>query len=622
MRFFVSISIVIVLATVPLRAVSQVVDSLPLKPVIVLPDTIIVRAYGVAALSTDSLLRWQQWSGFGEWASRQSQFTARDLGGYGRNAGISSTSYSYNTDRVRWNGVIVNNPLSGQYNSAEIPFDQTSELLYYEKGVSEFGFNPQIYSVVKPLTVVRYEQSSYEYRNLDGLLAMPLRDKWMVQASYQGQKEDGKYVQSNFEGRRSIGNIRYLVSSKWSTSAFWLYQGAEMQESMGYQFSDNSNFLFDRFRAQARSGNTASMRRLFLMGVNIRPNKAADAQGVTLYRKLHRHEWRTSDTTAVRAQEWGLSAQYELETGKRMRLQPYLDATYVSDNIGDIQLENNVGRTSYNVGVRAEYSPIEMVDVLLHAETSGTLTGKGSQLDIAGRAMLPLEVAMTLGYAVSTVASSSIYEAATSFTYTTSILPDAIDGATWYVNVMKPAGLWRYRLNIRDTRTLTLPVLGSAGHIAATLVDRVSRITGTIERHSDKSEIILGINSDFWDFTDGLGGPLKEQRLLSSAFWKGYIFDKAAYLKGGAVFSTTITDIRPVAYLPELGIWLPNMVDSAVPAHHRLDLEFVARVRSMILSGRLENTLDGWTQKGYFQTLPYPMPGRRFRVGLKVHFRD
>jgi hypothetical protein len=621
-RFFVSISIVIVLATVPLRAVSQVGDSLTVKPVIMLPDTTILRTYGAAVLSTDSLLRWQHWSGFGEWASRQSQFTARDLGGYGRNAGISSTSFSVNTDRVRWNGVIINNPLSGQYNSAEIPFDQTSEVLYYDKGVSEFGFNPQIYSVVKPLTVVRYEQSSYEYRNLDGLLAMPVSDKWMVQASYQGQKDDGKYVQSNFVGRRSTGNIRYVVNSKWTTSAFWLYQGAEMQESMGYQFSDPSNFLFDRFRAQSRSGNTASMRRFFLMGVSMRPNNAADAQGVTLYRKLHRHEWRTSDTTAIRAQEWGLSAQYEFAAGKRLRLQPYLDATFVSDNVGNILLENNLGRTMYNVGIRNEYRPIDLVALLLHAEASGTMTGKGSQLDIAGRAMLPLQATITLGYAVSSAATPSIYEAATSFTYTRAYLSDAIEGATWYVNVIKPAGLWRYRLNIRDTRALTLPALGSPSHIATTLVDRVSKITGAIERDSDNSEIMLGFNSVFWEFPDGLGGLLKEQRFLSSAFWKGYVFDKAAYLKGGAVFSTTITDTRPATYVPELGIWLPNMDGRALPAHHRLDLEFAARVRSLILSGRLENTLDGWTQKGYFQTLPYPMPGRRFRIGLKVHFRD
>ncbi len=606
----------------PLAATAQQADTSSTRQPIVLPDSSKLRPYGGVVLSNDSLLRWQQWSGFGEWASRQPRFTTQDLGGYGRNAGIRASSFMVNTDRVRWNGVIINNPLSGQYNSAEIPFGQLGSLVHYSNGISEFEVNPQTYAVLKPLTVIRYEQSSYEYRNLDGLLAMPISDKWMVQASYQGQKDDGKYARSNYVGRRSTGNIRYKLNSDWSADAFWLYQGAEMQESMGFQYIDPLSFSFDRFRAQARSGNTASMRRLFLAGVILRPNNSADGQGVTLYRKLHRHEWRMTDTAAIRSQEWGLSARYQIAAGKRARFQPYLDAAYVSKNKGDVVLAGNSTNATYNIGIRGEYSPVPLVDMLVHGEILGGIAGKGSMIDVAGRLNLPYQTGLTFGHSMSTESKPSIYDAAMLFRYNVGELPRSNDASTWYAHILKPTGLWRYHFDYRNSSSISVLSLSGDNQIVPILIDRTMEVTGAVERHSDHTEVMIGFKSTSATYSDGIFIASNEQRLISSVYWKGYLFDNAAFLKGGAVLSTTLSDSRPVAYLPEFGIWLPNTEGSAVPAHHRLDLEFAFRVRSMILTGRVENTLDGWTQKGYFQTLPYPMPGRRFRIGLKVHFRD
>jgi hypothetical protein len=601
---------------------AQQADSVFVKPVHMGADSTTLRAFGGVVVSTDSLLRWQQWGGFDEWAARQPWLTARGLGGYGRNAGISSSPLFINTDRVRWNGVIINNPLSGQFNSAEIPFDQSFDIVHYSNGLSEFVINPQTYAVIKPLTVIRYEQSSYEYRNLDGMLAMPLSEKWMVQASYNGQKDDGKYTRSNFVGRRSTGNVQYALHRKWTSNAFWLYQGAEMDESMGYQFSDASTFSFDRFRAQAKSGNSTSMRRYLLVGLNLKPHESADGVGLTLYRSLYRNEWRAGDTTTIRAQEWGIAAKYGITAGGGINLQPYMDLAFISDYTGDVQLEGDVTSSAYNVGIRGTFSPIRRIDLLVHGETSRTLSGTGTLLDVAGQVKLPIWANVTVGYVVASVATPPMYTARLPFYASNGYIPDAIEETAWYVNVIKPAGVWRYRLNARSSKSLTVPAVGSDESILPMSVDRLAVFVGMVERHSDNHEIMLGFNSSHIKVPDGIDGLSNEQRFISSAFWKGYVFDKAAYMKGGAVFSTALSNTRSMAYLPELGIWLPNADGSVIPAHHRLDIEFAARVRSMILTGRIENTLDGWTQKGYFQTLPYPMPGRRLRIGLKVHFRD
>jgi len=622
LRSITLILIVFIFAAAPVIGVAQVADSVVVRQTVARSDSSSLRPFGGIVLSTDSLQRWQQWSGFGEWASRQQRFSVRELGGYGRNTGIISAPFFVNYDRIRWNGVVINNPLSDQYNPAEIPFDQSSELIHYDKGLSEFGINPRIYAVLKPLTAIRYEQSSYEYRNLDGLLAMPVNDKMTIQASFQGQKDDGNYVRSNYEGRRSTGNLRYDIDGPWTADAFWLYQGAEMQESMGYQFDNPSNFIFDRFRAQARSLNTTSMRRFLLSGVNLSLDRADGDRGITIYRKLHRNEWRTSDTTAIRVQEWGLGARYTVSVGSQARLMPYLDVALISKNLGDVQTQSRSNDMNYRLGLRGEYGVGTFFDLVLHGETSGTVSGTGGLMDVAGRFNVPYETSLMMGYSKTSTPTPLILDIVPHFDYSVTDHPTTSDGSVLYANIQRPTGTWRYRFDFRHNTSGSLPVVRRDKAIVSLSMDGSSIMVGSVEHHTNHTELLLGFNSSIWRVSDGNSGVSSEQRLISSAYWKGYAFKRAAYLKGGAVFSAALSESKSMAYLPELGIWLFDADGASVPAHHRLDFEFAARVRSMILTGRLENTLDGWTQKGYFQTLPYPMPGRRFRVGLKVHFRD
>jgi hypothetical protein len=605
----------IILLLSPIVGHSQVADTLVQSKASVKPVDNAHTRFGGVIVSNDSLLRWQQWSGFAEWASRQPGVVVRELGGYGRSAAIRTTTPAVNADRVRWKGVILNNPLTGQYNPAEIPFDQSAQVLHYSQGFSEFAIDPLVYDIVKPLTVVRYEQSSYEYRNLDGLLAMPVNDNIMVQASFQGQKDNGKYARSNYEGRRSTGSLRYAIRGPWTAEAFWLYQGAEMQESMGYQFDDPSQFEFDRFRAQAISGNSASMRRLFLTGLSLGRSGNNSRQTIVLYRKLHRHEWRTTDTTDVRALEWGVSAQNDLSIGNQLHTQVYLDGAVLSINFGDAMQLDSPPNAQYHIGYRAQYDIGPRLELGSHGELSSMITRKENFLDLYARFGFSKSNRLTIGRSIHQVDQRSDGSGLESRGYAPMLYAAGTDGTRWYARVNNLAGLWRYDLGIHSTRSVGMPLLNDR-RIRDINVNDYVVASGQIERNGDRSEIIIGyIVSD-------LIRENVDQRIQISGYLKGYAFNRAAYIKGGAVFYASINEGLDRVYRPEFGMWILGGLQGTVPDHHRLDFEFAARVRSMILTGRLENALDGWTQKGYFQTLPYPMPGRRFRVGLKVHFRD
>lgn len=609
------------LVLIPAAALSQSADTLrsdtrvaqPSKPTHILGSSIV---------STDSLLRWQLWSGFAEWASRRSDITVYELGGYGRNASVVTGFGAPNSNRARWNGVTINSPLTLQFNPSNIPLDQSASVSNTSYGVSLWHITPLVYAVTQPRTVIQYEQSSFEYRNLDGTLAMPVTERISVQASFQGQKDNGKYSRSNYEGRRTTGNIRHTGKKGAVTDAFWLYQGAEMQESLGYQFEEPALFSFDRFRVQPRSANTASMRRFLLMGARWSPS-GAEGRGryVTVYRKLQRNDWRAADTTGIRSQEWGMIFQYEIDIADRFSLQPYLDVWSVGKKAGDVPILSDAKYGS-TIGTRAALSLSRVVELHANAERTRTLSGSGGQFDIKTNVLTPWQSTLSAGFSVLRQPRPMIFDIVDRFGYQLIDIPDVSDSQVFYASMQRMAGLWRYDIQFRSTRGGNVAALSSDGSIRAIETGGSIRSSAWLERHGAKSEVSVGHQYVRWGDGDVLAGRSDEHRLQVGAFAKGYVFDRAAYIKGGAVLSSALTDFRGMAYVPQLDMWLQDASGVKVPGYHRLDLDLSMRVRSLILLARLENTLDGWTQKGYFQTLPYPMPGRRLRFGLNVHFRD
>lgn len=573
-------------------------------------------------VSTDSLLRWQQWSGFAEWASRRPDLSAYELGGYGRSAAVLNGFGMPNADRMRWNGVVMNSPMTGQYHPSTIPIDQAAVVAQNRYGMSLWYITPLVYNISQPRTVIRYEQSSFEYRNLDGILAMPVTEQITVQASYQGQKDNGKYSRSNFEGRRTTGNIRYSGQRGAVTDVFWLYQGAEMEESMGYHFADPSSFSFDRFRAQPRSSNTASMRRFLLAGVRWSPS-GSEGQGrdITLYRKLQRNDWRTTDTTGIRSVEWGLSAQYQIHAMRGVRLQPYADFAFVGKDTGDADLLAGSKLTSA-VGARAAIELGHLFEIVANGELNRVLRGNGGFVDAGVNIRLPMQSTLHVGQSVSRNVQPALFDAAQGFGMIPTDIPTSSDEKVLYAALHRRAGLWRYDVQLKASAGSVVSAMSNDGQIVPLDLGGSVRTSAWVERHGIGSELSVGHQLTSWGDNGPTGGSSVEHRLQAQAFAKGYAFRRAAYFKGGAAFSSALNEFRGMTYVPQLDMWLHDATGARVPAYHRLDLELSARVRSMILMVRLENTLDGWTQKGYFQTLPYPMPGRRLRFGLNVHFRD
>ena len=89
-----------------------------------------------------------------------------------------------------------------------------------------------------------------------------------------------------------------------------------------------------------------------------------------------------------------------------------------------------------------------------------------------------------------------------------------------------------------------------------------------------------------------------------------------------------LTTFSPLTYRSrlfntELQFWENAALDEVeIPAFFRMDAELSARLRSMMILIRWENTLDGFGQAGYFEAATLPMPGRRLIVGIRAQFRN
>jgi hypothetical protein len=110
--------------------------------------------------------------------------------------------------------------------------------------------------------------------------------------------------------------------------------------------------------------------------------------------------------------------------------------------------------------------------------------------------------------------------------------------------------------------------------------------------------------------------------LRNSAFVKGYMFDRATYLKLGVKTLLSPLFYGARTFNTELGYWQGNSTYQELPAFFRMDVELSARLRGIMIVMRWENALDGYGQAGYFEAAGFPMPPRRLLVGIRAQFRN
>ena len=103
---------------------------------------------------------------------------------------------------------------------------------------------------------------------------------------------------------------------------------------------------------------------------------------------------------------------------------------------------------------------------------------------------------------------------------------------------------------------------------------------------------------------------------------KGYVINRAAYVKAGVYGLFSPNNYRSPTYVPVADVWSEGSEAPIIPGFFRMDVDISARVRNLIVVIRMENITQGLGQNGYYETAPYPMPSRRMNFGLRVLFNN
>jgi hypothetical protein len=595
---------------------------------------------GVRVLTTDSLLRWQQWADAGEWLAHQPEFRVYRLGGFGRTAAVMNVGWALNRSLVRWNGVPLNDALSGQFSTADWPWEHVAAL-HYAGAQEAFTLLPRTFRVVRPYTWIQYEQSRDAYRVLDGTLALPISQTTQLHLSYQGQKDRGAYPRSGMEGLRSLGHVEQVLGNQSTIKAFWMYRGAELEESLGYELDAlggdaASRFHFDRYQATALASGTSSHRQHLVTGLRWQPRGQGDQEGVLVYRKLNRDRWYADQGVRSKELVYGTEVSYRWEFSRLGWLRPVFQA-------------ERMGVEAWSP--RLQYAPLAW-KAALHAgihphpwlRTSGyTQWGRRHQQAWlhtgAGLALGPETLQLHLE-AMHQQTPELIFRGGTSPGYRD--LQDITVARHNRGEVALSARLLDadlragYRRSLEDglalARSTVVPEISYYNDLES------NQYFVQFDLDRNHYEVSGGYHVTQWTMGKKAGldaGQLnpqdpgeasslsdRDRSLRLAAYYKSAVIGRAAFLKVGASYRKILEAYPSPLWIPQHQIWLRTLEGPQVPAHDLLDLELAARVRSIILTARVENALDGWLQNGYFETLPYPMPSRRFRVGLKVVFRD
>ncbi|MDG5766116.1 TonB-dependent receptor [Balneolales bacterium ANBcel1] len=594
--------------------------------------------------TTDSLLRWQLWSDLGEWVSRRPGVISSQLDGQGRNDGFLFRAHENRHQLLYSDGVRVNERIFGSANHKRLP--------HYGRIASVHTFSAPIrhrtdvttvrYHVARPLTLINYEQTAFNYRSTEGYLTRNIRPGTNLSIAYWGKNEDEGY-RNNFMGGRnaSVTAYHYLTES-WILEGGYRFSGLQFGEPHGYDIADMAGFAFNRFNvfpieSQARSSMRNSVYRLTAYHRE-QPDLPATTRLTVYHDRYRRLHYGSVDSSSVRTFTTGFSGRHIRDVGP-LELQAELESEWSAidrdrhqtmdkdswaynraKGVVRLPLPNRSalhswlqtawrtdGFTDYELGTRAEWRLAR--GLMVYASYA-----RGEQMPQPGQLYWrggPMRGNPDLRNEIIQRAETGAQINSRSWQLGAEAFASRIDNPVL-------AGL-----DSTFTQAGSYTSAGAAGWISYDGTRFEFSLSGTFHQYlSDDSR------------TENRLLDQSGQRAWTrfSFYYKNYIYNSAAFMKTGFYLQVSPIAYRSARYYPEIDYWDPNSLhpnpgagrieSQAIPEFARLDLELTARVRSAIFLLRMENALDNWLQQGYFETAYQPMPARRLRFGVRWVLRN
>lgn len=591
---------------------------------------------GAEQLASDSTLRWQIWPDWSYLQNARPGVITYRLGTMGRSNAVQHESIEARYQELYWENIPMNDPVSGTAHWYLLPHNKLLSAWGEDPGgVRRTRYFLKPWYLVEPLSRISYQESSYDTRSLEFMVSHNLSRRTNAEISYWDRRDGGGYNNSGVQGRQIFARIFHQLSRREALKLQFSNDVYRAGQPFGYLVGNPLGFAFDRFTAVAREPGAESEIGSTVLGLQYyrRPADSArtqnNLQAGLWYRGSSRDLSWSADTLSYSTPSLGASLRrwwegraWSAEAGVRTEhlLQGWGSAyagDYLATAGGDAALRLDLlPRLEGNTGAGAGWRS----DGFLSYRLQGGLSwnrGGGVGLSAGAFTGRHMPTPQQLYWSTDAYAGNAALEAEEYAGYRAELhyrLLPHLEGST-SLELKRLDGAVMADLNADSA------FVNTGAYWSSSAVSRLAWESEHLEVSG--SATLHALSADGPGFPERWrGAPHRKLWFKWGAWWKGYLFGRATYVKAGVSGVASALNYRPETYLPELDFWQPAGGSDLLPRFHRLDAELSARVRTIMITLRWENVLEDVTQAGYFETSGYPMHGRRLLFGIRALFRN
>ena len=591
---------------------------------------------GFKAIETDSTLRWVNTLSLTQRFYRYpGAFTYR-TGTLGRMDAVQMHTYENRHFEAELDGLQINDPLTGAVNWNRVPVQKI-------RTVNTASYSPDFMTsirlrdhyLVQPRTYLNFDESKYNFRNLEFAATHNVAPGTNLEVSYWDRRDGIGYSRSAVEGNQILFRGYHQLNSRWLLRAGYITNSMEQEQSFGYVLNDPSLFPFNPFTATPNEGNATSdeSSKDVYVQTHFRrdSNRAVQTEFGLHYQTNQRSLTYSADTVSTDFRNIELYARQTVRKGgaaATVTARPFILSNR-TDQLMDDQWLGVKGKLTalLSFGQRLELS----------ATGGGTIRSDSRyEVDVGGRLnwrlFYGLEVSAFGGYASELPDLQALYWKSETFSGNS----DLLNEESLTAGAEATVGLGSYfSLNGRvDVRHVENGVFVNRTGEPVEVFDNIDpytsmSATGTLNLDSPLFEGMASATYKTFESSSlenpvniGLQNSGDRMWLKGSLYWKNYLFDRATFVKAGMVGMFSPNVMRSAEYIAPLNRWQQGTQEFLNPQYSRVDIDVSARIRWFMVLLRWENIFDRVTQPGYFETVGYPMPEKRFILGLRILFTN
>ena len=588
------------------------------------------RPLGFNPISNDSLLRWEHYGDAHEYMAKRMGAISQELGTIGRSSGSSMYGFRATNQAHSLEGIPLNNPITGLPELQVIPMYKVSDISEYLAGNLQTQWSIRDYYKLEPISTLNYDESSFNNRNLEFGVGHNLSERTHIELSFWDRRAGDDYPSNEIKGTQVFAKGYYHINQRLRLDAWMSQNRFEADESFGYS-NLPSAFPFTEFGPTPLRTSVKSTfnRSDWFIRLGGRLDSLAEAhQSIQLGRSHHRFNLPYGADTAA----WDVSSLW-------LRMNQKLSGKFWEVDLSAQGALNN-NKDLQTVSIRRWWNAESEARAQLFLATKSSLFFglKGAFSDEQGNAWSThlgvkytsevLDVTLGLGRGQSLPTIQQLFWANSAFTH------------AYEARLLESNYLWS-ELSLWKNSVVSI---NSWARFSLESGTALLNELGALEYAREHSLWAAGIgfdtNVERWEFA--LSGTAEQRgngqleswqstsyetdlqlRVRGHAFWKSYVFERAAYSKMGIRLYSSPLNYRSPGFITGAQWWPIDVTNNAeLPAFTRLDVEVSSRVRAMMVFVRWENLTHGVLQPGYFGSTGFPMPGRRLVVSIKATFRN